>query len=116
MLPEGLMEFLWLRIGGNVFSRCASLLPIKVGIVALTSHDSPETLVPSLVYRVVARLAEDDAIVQGIGAFELNGVYMMGWCTLTKLVLQASRLAMASYSNSAGCTPVLLANKRQFLS
>ena len=41
-------------------------LSAEVRIVALTSADRPESVVPAFMRRIVARLAKDDTVVHGV--------------------------------------------------
>src|SRR5262249_6498724 len=70
--------------------RVARTLPAKVRVIALAPDGGPEAIVPALVNRVVAGLAEDDAIVHRVQSAQLDVLEVMGPRPFAEPVLSSS--------------------------
>ena len=85
-------------------------------VVAFTPDYVPEAVVTTLMRGVVARLAENDAVVHGVRSSELHMSNVMGLRTLAMAVLRASCPAKAMDTRSTARAPILLTRKGQLLS
>ena len=90
-------------------------LALEVGKVRSVTHDIPETVVATLMGRVVARLTKDGAIVYSCSSTKLDVFHMMSLGALAELVIPSARVPKAIYGCSATRTPVLLAEQRLLL-
>jgi hypothetical protein len=70
--------------------------------IVLPTNDFSVSIVPALVDRVMARLADDDAVVERIEASELRVKHVMSVPNLAKRMLRATGFTKARNARTAG--------------
>jgi hypothetical protein len=96
--------------------RRSGFLPPEVWVVAFPPDDGPEAVVSALMRGVVARLAEDDAVVHGVRSSELDVPNVMGLHTLAKFVIRSACVPKSGDVRSTAGTAKSLTRKGALLS
>jgi hypothetical protein len=103
------------RIRISRVDRVPPWLSSEVREIVFAPFDGPEAVVPALMRRVVARLAEYDAVIHVVRSSELDVSNVMGLSALAVTVVWTSRVAKMRDRSSTTRTPIVLTGESELL-